>query len=243
MELKNLQYASGFINSHLYNGVNMCCAKGVHEKVFSALEKSGKNKNSKILVLGSGAGAFERRLLDNGYRNITSVDFIPENFKVSEIQVLELDLNLDFSSVGKFDIVIAIELIEHLENQFHFIRCVKKTMNADAIFYLSTPNVGNTFVRMRYFLLGNIYWFGRSELEGTGHINPIFKHILEFNLSQNNLKIQKYFGNINIWFKLFKNRNIFKRIAFFFMFIISFFMIKKNNFEINLFEIVNDDID
>jgi len=177
--------------------------------------------------------------LDNGYKNITSVELIPENFKVSEIQVLEFNLNLDFSNIGKFDIVIAIELIEHLENQFHFIRCVKKIMNTEAIFYLSTPNVENTFVRMRYFLLGTLYWFGQSELEGTGHISPIFKHILDFNLSQNNLKIQKYFGNINIWTKLFKNKNFFKKIIFIFLFFINLFMVNKNNFEINLFEIIH----
>lgn len=241
MELKEVQFPKEIKKIHCYNDVSMFCASGVHEKIYSTLLKSGKSKDSEIVVLGAGAGAFERRLLDNGFLNITSVEFIPSNFSVKEIEVIEFDLNKDFSNIGKFDIVIAIELIEHLENQFHFIECVKKLMNKNAVFYLSTPNIENTFVRMRYFLLGTLYWFGQSELEGTGHINPIFKHILEFNLSQNNLKIKKYFGNINIWFKLFKNKNIFKRIAFFFMAIISFFMIKKNNFEINLFEIVDKD--
>lgn len=241
MELKEVQFPKEIKKIHCYNGVPMFCASGVHEKIYSILLKSGKSKDSKIVVLGAGAGAFERRLLDNGFLNITSVEFIPSNFLVKEIEVIEFDLNKDFSDIGKFDIVIAIELIEHLENQFHFIECVKKIMNENAIFYLSTPNIENTFVRMRYFLFGTMYWFGQSELEGTGHINPIFKHILEFNLSQNRLKIKKYFGNINIWFKLFKNRNILKRIAFFFISIISFFMIKKNNFEINLFEIVDKD--
>lgn len=241
MELKKLQLPNGISYVHNYHGVPMFCTTGVHENIFSALIKSGKSKESKIIVLGSGAGAFERRLLDNDFKNITSVEFIPENFMVKEIKVISRDLNCDFSNLGKFDIVIAIELIEHLENQFHFIKEVKELMNTDAIFYLSTPNIENSFVRMRYFLTGRLYWFGKSELEGTGHINPIFKHILEYNLTQNNLKIKNHFSNSSIWSKLFKNKNIFKKIIFIFLFLISSFMINKNNFEINLFEIVNQD--
>lgn len=239
MELKEIQFSKEIKKIHCYNEVPMFCAGGIHEVIFLSLIKLEKSKDSKIVVLGSGAGAFERRLFDNGFSNITSIEFIPSNFLIKEIDVIEFDLNNDFSNIGKFDIVIAIEIIEHLENQFSFIRCVKKIMNDDAVFYLSTPNIENTFVRMRYFFLGTLYWFGKSEMVNTGHINPIFKHILEFNLSQNNLKIQEYFGNINIWFKLFLNKNIFKRIIFVCMSFVSLFMKKKNNFEINLFKIVN----
>lgn len=237
MDLKEIQFSKDLQISQDHNNIPMFCASGVHEKIFSALVDSGKSKDSKIIVLGSGAGAFERRLLDNGFSNIVSVDFITSNFLVDEIKITEIDLNNDFSDIGKFDIVIAIEVIEHIENQFNFIRCVKNIMNDNAIFYLSTPNIENTFSRIRYFLLGDIYWFGKSELTGTGHISPIFKHILEFNLSKNDLEIKKYFGNANIWFKLFKNKNIFKKIAFILMSLVSFFMKNKNNFEINLFEI------
>ena len=239
MELKKIQLPNGISGSHNYNGIPMFCADGVHENVFAALIKRVQNKNSKIIVLGSGAGAFERRLLDSGFVNITSVEFIPENFRIKEINVLPLDLNDDFYNIGKFDVVIAIELIEHLENQFHFIKCVKRIMNKDAVFYLTTPNVENNFVRIKYFLTGSLYWFGNSELEGTGHINPVFKHILEYNLSQNSLAINKHFSNGNIWLKLFKNKNILKKIFFVLMLFVSIFMINKNNFEINLFEIIN----
>ena len=241
MNLKELQFPKYFEKQHYYKDAPMFCAEGVHEGIFSSLVNYGKSRDSKIVVLGAGAGAFERRLIDNGFLNIVSVDFRLDNFKVDGPKFLEFDLNENFSNIGKFDIVIAIEVIEHLENQFNFIRCVKNIMNDDAVFYLSTPNVENTFARMRYFLLGTVYWFGQSELYGTGHISPIFKHILEFNLSNNNLKVEKYFGNINIWFKLFKNKNIFKRVAFLLMSVVSFFMKNKNNFEINLFEIVKRD--
>lgn len=242
MNLKKIQVTEDLNSKNHYNKVPIFCADGVHENIFKSFISEKRKMDCKIAVLGSGAGAFERRLLDNGFSNITSIEFIPENFKIPEISVKNIDLNSDFSNIGKFDVVFAIEVIEHLENQFNFVRCVNDIMNDSASFYLSTPNIENTFARMRYFLFGTIYWFGDSELKGTGHINPIFIHILKYNLSQNNLVIDKYFGNSSIWTSLLKNKNPIKKIAFIFLAFVSLFMIKKNNFEINLFRIIKKNI-
>lgn len=239
MSLKDLQCDSSRVD-YCYDNFPMLCAEGVHEKIFSEFLKLNKKRDVNIIVLGSGSGAFEKRLLNHGFINIKSIEFIPENFMLKEIDVMPIDLNSDFSKIGKFDIVFALEIIEHLENQFNFIRCIKNIMNDNAYLYLSTPNIENTFARMKYFLTGKLYWFGKSELYGTGHINPVFKHILEFNLNQNNLKINKYFSNCNIWSKLFRNKNLGKKVLYVFMFFSSLFIINKNNFEINLYEIINN---
>ena len=156
---------------------------------------------------------------------------------VKGTKFLPLDLNQDFSNIGKFDAIFAIELIEHLENQFHFMRCVKNLMKNDSVFYLSTPNVENTFARIKYFLVGRLQWFGTGELEGTGHITPIFNHILKFNLSQNKLKINKHFSNANIWCKLIQHKGVKIKIAYFIVFIVSLFMIKKDNGDIRNFRL------
>ncbi len=229
------------IKRYNYNGIPIFCTGGIHENIFSYFLNLNLDKNISILVLGSGAGAFERRLLDNSFNNITSVEFVPNIFMVQGVKLLNNDLNKDFYDIGNYDAVFAIELIEHLENQFHFIRNVKKIMKKDAIFYLSTPSVENSFARIKYFLIGRLNWFGVAELGGTGHISPIFRHILDFNLSQNNLKIRKSFSNSSIWPKLFKHQNFFIRIVYFFAWILSLFMFKKDNSEINLFEITHND--
>lgn len=41
----------------------------------------------------------------------------------------------------KFDVIIAGELIEHLQNFEGFVNCVKKHLNEGGLFILSTPNV------------------------------------------------------------------------------------------------------
>lgn len=239
MDIRELQHKqTKQTNVYSFNGIPIFCTTGIHEKIFEKFLKLKKNKNSRILVLGSGAGAFEKRLFDNGYGNLTSVEFVPDNFIFKESKLLTIDLNKDFSNIGKFDVIIAIELIEHLENQFHFIRCVKELMVDNSVLYLSTPNVENTFSRIKFFLVGRLHWFGVSELANTGHINPIFSHILKFNLDQSDLEIREHFANDNIWSKLIQRKGIKMKILYAISFFISLFMINKNNFEINLFEIV-----
>ncbi|MFH1454831.1 MAG: methyltransferase domain-containing protein [bacterium] len=244
MKLKEIQHKQSNeerIRQYNYNGIPIFCTGGIHENIFNEFEKLNKIKNISVLVLGSGAGAFEQRLLANGYNNITSVEFIPEVFMVKGTKLLTINLNQDFSHLGKFDVIFAIEIIEHLENQFNFMRCVKNLMKKDSVFYLSTPNVENTFARIKYFLVGRLQWFSPGDIEATGRVNPIFNHILKFNLSQNKLKINKYFGNSNIYHKLFQHKKILIKAIYYITFIFSFLMINRNNYEINLFEIINDE--
>src|SRR5690348_16157056 len=122
MWTKKIQHSTGKYGDYKYNNLVIYCAPGVHEKVFELIKKRFPKKNIKILVLGAGAGAFDERLFDNGYKNITAVEFRKEIYK-SKGKVIELDLNEDFHTKikQKFDCIVAIEIIEHLENHFHFM--------------------------------------------------------------------------------------------------------------------------
>lgn len=222
-----------------YAGIPIFCTGGIHESIFERLKEKKDDRNSSILVLGSGAGAFEKRLIDAGYNNITSVEFNPEKFMVSGPKLMSLDLNNDFSRLGKFDMIVAIEIIEHLENQFHFIRCIKALMKEGSVLYISTPSVENKFARIKYLLVGRLNWFSPEELESTGHINPIFTHILRYNLQVNDLKVDKFWGNSNIWEKLIQHDGILYKIIYSLTYLMSLFIFKGNNYEINLFEITS----
>jgi hypothetical protein len=119
------------------------------------------------------------------------------------------------------------------------MRSIKSLMNKDTVFYLSTPNAESTFARIKYFLVGKLQYFGPRELEGTGHITPIFNHILKFNLSQNNLRIEDHFTNANVWIQLMQHKSFIIKIVYRLTFIISLFMLEKDTREINLFKIVS----
>ncbi len=87
------------------------------------------DKNSEILILGGGQGAFEEKLLNEDYKNITSIDLNEDNYKLKDkVKFVNWDLNKDFEWDDKlYDVIVAIEIIEHLESSPHFLReCSKK---------------------------------------------------------------------------------------------------------------------
>jgi len=241
--LKDLQHTNGKrLDEHLgYNcsGIPIYCAPGIHEAAFSMVEDLHLKKDSQILILGAGAGAFDQRLLDHGFSNITAVEFIKDVYKVSGTKLYDLDLNQDFAHLGKYELVVALEIIEHLENQFHFIREIKKSLTSTGHLILSSPNVESSFARVKYFLLGRLHFFSYEELYWTGHINPIFRHILDFNLAQSNLKILEIQGDGSLWGNLiFKYPNFIMRFIYFFFYLVSCLEIRKgkeHNHNINIF--------
>ena len=59
------------------NRINPYSDENVHEEVYKHFDSINSSDAPKILILGSGEGAFEKLLLDNGYNNITSIDINP----------------------------------------------------------------------------------------------------------------------------------------------------------------------
>lgn len=240
MNLKDIQHDNkNSDNGYNYDGIPIFCTTGVHEAIFDDFVKNNNDLSIKILILGSGSGAFDKRLLDKGFNNITSIDFIPNKLSADNIKFIELDLNKDFSDLGEFDVIFTIEVIEHLENQFNFLRCIKSILSKDGVLYLSTPNVENTFARLKYFLTGELHWFSNDQLIGTGHINPVFKHIFNFNLSQNNLIVEKYFTNNNVWLMAMKNPNWLYKVIYAIFFPFTFLLKNIDNSDIKIYKIVN----
>jgi len=60
------------------------------------------------------------------------------------------DLNKPFNLNKKFDVIIAGELIEHLENTGIFLENVKRHLKKEGVFFLTTPNPTS----FRFFFYG-----------------------------------------------------------------------------------------
>ena len=243
LDLRDVQHTNdnrfGENLGYNYKNIPIHCVMGIHEAAFSLVESLNLKKDSQILILGAGSGAFDQRLLDNGFSNITAVEFIKDVYKISGTKLFDLDLSQDFSHLGQYDLVIAIEIIEHLENQFHFIREIKKLLTSTGHLILSTPNAESSFARIKYFIVGELQFF-HEDLYLSGHISPIFRHVLDFNLSQSGLKIIKVLGNGNLWKRLIflKYKNIFMIFFCFLLYLISFLELRKDkehNQNINIF--------
>src|SRR5690606_27092111 len=108
-----------------------------------------------ILELTPGKGELTRALLDRGYRRIEAVDIHPENFSVPGVVCRRGNLSerLPFDD-GSFDLVISVEGIEHLENQYRFAAEVNRVLKPYGMAIVTTPNITNFASRIRFLLTG-----------------------------------------------------------------------------------------
>ena len=157
-----------------YKGLYIHTAPGLHDFVAGKIETVFA-KGESMLDLAAGSGAMSLRLCDMGF-NVRATDYVAENFRLSgDIEFIALDLNQDFSNnlEARFDGIIAMEIIEHLENPRHFFRECFRALNPGGRLVLTTPNIDNPvskalFVRSSYF-----QWFSYRDYEDSGHITPL----------------------------------------------------------------------
>lgn len=160
-----------------YKNILMMVDLGMHEQIFVELTKLVP-VGALILDLGCGEGALSQRLVDNGYK-VYSVDKNPAYFKCVGSTFIEVD----FDKQGElnafivkhedlFDAVIGIEVIEHVENQWEYIRGLKRMCKSGGQLFVSTPNTQSWLSRLQFLRAGRFHQFSDPDLE-YGHISPL----------------------------------------------------------------------
>lgn len=145
---------------------------GVHEQMV-ALMAGVLSAPSRVLDVGAGAGAFSRRIADLGYA-VTAVDVDGTKWQGGgDIPFRVLDVDRGLSSIeGPFDGVCCLEVIEHLENPWQFMRECLEIVKPGGYLFLSTPNVTSFYSRVLFLIRGRFHQFDVSDL-AYGHINPM----------------------------------------------------------------------
>lgn len=94
----------------------------IEQTVFNLIQKHFPDPDILLIELCPGQGELSHALLNANYKNLEALDINPENFKVIGIKCHKgnLEENLPFEN-ERYDLVIAVEGIEHLENQYHFV--------------------------------------------------------------------------------------------------------------------------
>lgn len=170
--------------SYNYRGIAIHAAEGLHEYAIDVV-RSSCSRSGTVLDLGCGSGAFSKRLQDSGFKTVSvdlSLDSVP-----LESEKHEIDLNSDFAEglAGRhYDAIVALEVIEHLENPLHFLRQLKRLADADTTIVISFPNI-HLYVSLFYFFrngtFGNwtpsLYW-------ETGHQTIIPDWLFEEHLAK-----------------------------------------------------------
>lgn len=151
-------------------------APGLHDKIFSLVRDC--LHSGEVIDLGAGQGALAERLSDAGYQ-VTAVDVNVEDFKSKNcFRHLVLDFNnkgqvekFESEHRGRYDIALGIEVIEHVENPWNYVRQLVALTKKNGSVIVSTPNCSSWHSRLRFLLSGVYDEF--SETSQDGHINPI----------------------------------------------------------------------
>jgi 2-polyprenyl-3-methyl-5-hydroxy-6-metoxy-1,4-benzoquinol methylase len=196
-----------------YKGIQEMAAYGLHSDVFKILEPYLK-KDMTVLDFGCGQGAFSQRLVDAGMM-VDSCDIDTDQIKANVNRKIKLDLNTEIrnSITGKYDVVVALEIIEHLQNPWKYIGDCLELLKKEGIIVFSTPNIASFPSRLRFFMRGTLIAFEKPDLD-HGHITPLSYVQLENMFDFFNLRVLKkgYAGAIPFFhffgfstFSIFRN--------------------------------------
>ena len=117
-----------------YKGLQIHATGKLHQIAIKILQSLDLERKE-CLDLGAGSGAYSLRLKDNGFE-VESLELEPLSLRECDIIIHQVDLNSNFSKIlkdKKFNVITALEVIEHLENPFHFFREVRTLLRPSTL--------------------------------------------------------------------------------------------------------------
>lgn len=132
----------------------------------------------RVLDVGAWHGAFSARLKTEGFA-VEACDLDPREFRADGVICHAVDLNSAASRdaflvqrAGAYDVVAALEIIEHVEDPWSFLRFAARLARPGGHILLTTPNPANFYSRLTFLTRGHMHQFAPSD-ESYGHINPL----------------------------------------------------------------------
>lgn len=121
-------------------------------RFFDGYLKTNNVKDKKIIDLSAGSGYIINEFHKAGAQ-VELYDLFPEQNTFCPVRCKYIDLQKPFGDIGKADIVLLGETIEHLPNQFFFFTEVAKVLKPGGVLILTTPNTSSLRSRLSQFLM------------------------------------------------------------------------------------------
>jgi len=135
--------------------------KGITSTEAKEVIKEMKWKGKRVLDVGCGTGNFAREIAKKDAKYVLGIDYADEAIKIAEKNNKEKNLKfkkLDVIKLDeKFDIIVSIGTIEHMDNPIKIIKKLKSCLNKNGKIILTTPNWTNPrgYVLMTLYFLFN----------------------------------------------------------------------------------------
>jgi 2-polyprenyl-3-methyl-5-hydroxy-6-metoxy-1,4-benzoquinol methylase len=167
---------------------------GLHSHVAQRLAGVLEHKDAKVLDLGCGTGAFLARLASLGYTRLHGVDIVLPQDMSSGASFSACDLDserLPFDDAS-LDLIVSVEVFEHVENMGLLLGEVARTLSRDGVLIMTTPNVHSIEARLRFLLLGKLKQF--DHIGDPTHVYPVFMHSFARMLNRHSLEVIDCWG-------------------------------------------------
>jgi len=154
------------------------------------------DRGARVVDVGAGEGFFSKMMGDYMQAqgqplrdHLAACDLFPSLFRYRGISCdpIGSDGRLPYDDAS-FDVVCSLEVIEHIEDQFAFVRELYRVLKPGGVAIISTPNVLNINSRLRYLYSGFGVLFDPLLLSSTdpvhtsGHIHPVTYYYLAYQL-------------------------------------------------------------
>lgn len=141
---------------------------GTHEIVAGLVDPPA----GPVLEVGPGQGAFTARLANTGYRALAIGVEAKQYTAIAPFIQADIDRGLPVKTAS-LEGIVAIEVIEHLENPLWFFREARRCLVSEGWLIVTTPNVQSVAARLSVLLRGHFTYFGETAYRSNGHISPV----------------------------------------------------------------------
>ena len=184
---------------HKFNPIRI---KYIKENIISSFKLKNNNKpleKINILDIGCGGGLLSEPMTRLGAK-VTGIDASDKNIQIAKLHAKKNKLNINYLCTSpekikvkkKFDVILNMEIIEHVEDVNFFINSCSKLLKKDGIMFVATLN--KTFKSYMFAIIGAEYvlrWLPIGTHDWEKFIKP---EDLKEILSKNNLKLEKLNG-------------------------------------------------
>jgi len=184
---------------HKFNPIRI---KYIKDNIIYSFKLKSKEKplqKINILDIGCGGGLLSEPMARLG-ANVTGIDASDKNIKIAKLHAKKNKLNINYFCSSpeklkikkKFDVILNMEIIEHVEDINFFIKSCSKLLKKNGLMFVATLN--KTLKSYVFAIIGAEYvlrWLPIGTHDWEKFVKP---EDLKNILSKNNLRIEKIDG-------------------------------------------------